>query len=223
MPLRLGLLGCGRIASSVHLPILAGMREVAVTALAEPNETSRRNAARVVPRAACFSDFVELLTTQELDAVVITLPNTLHAPAAMAAFQRGLHVYLEKPLASSLTEGREVLAAWRRSGRVGMIGYNYRFLPPFQRARDLIRSDRIGPIVALRSVFSSTRRALPVWKQRRETGGGALLDLASHHLDLAAWLVGQPPCSLSCDLLSRQTDDDVALLQIEFPGCWRSP
>jgi predicted dehydrogenase len=218
IPLRVGLLGCGGIAASIHLPILAGMREVAVTALAEPDETRRQEAARLVPQAACFAGFAELLTTADLDAVVITLPNTLHAPAAIAAFQRGLHVYLEKPLASSLAEGRELLAAWRSAATVGMIGYNYRFLPSYQRARDLIQSDRIGPVVALRSVFCTTRRAVPEWKQRRETGGGALLDLVSHHLDLAAWLVGTPPSSLSCDLLSRQTDDDIALLQLAFPG-----
>jgi predicted dehydrogenase len=217
-PQRVGLLGCGRIASAIHLRVLTGMRGVAVTALAEPNLSARQAAARLVPEAACFSDFAELLTTAELDAVVITLPSALHAVAARAAFQRGLHVYLEKPLASSVAEGREVLAAWRRAGTVGMIGYNYRFLPAYQRARALIQSDHIGPVVALRSVFSVSHLALPEWKQRRETGGGALLDLISHHLDLAVWLIGKPPCSVACDLLSRHSDDDVALVQLEFPG-----
>jgi predicted dehydrogenase len=99
-----------------------------------------------------------------------------------------------------------------------MIGYNYRFLQPFQRARDLIRSDHFGPVVGLRSVFSTARRALPEWKQRRETGGGALFDLASHQVDLGAGLVGAPPRFLSCDLHSRETDDDIAMLQLEFPG-----
>jgi predicted dehydrogenase len=217
-PKRVGLLGCGRIASAIHLQVLAGMRDVAVTALAEPNQNARQTAARLVPQAACFADFAELLATAELDAVVITLPSALHAVAARAAFQRGLHVYLEKPLAFSVVEGREVLAAWRRAGTVGMIGYNYRFLPAYQRARALIQSDQIGAVVALRSVFSVSHLTLPEWKQRRESGGGALLDLVSHHLDLAVWLIGKPPCSVVCDLLSRHSDDDVALVQLEFPG-----
>ena len=218
MPLRLGIAGCGRIASSIHLPILAGIPEAKVIALAEPDPARRREAARRMPQAACVEEFAELLSVPELDAVVVTLPTDMHANAAIAAFHRGLHVYLEKPLASSLREGRDVLGAWRKAGTVGMIGYNYRFLPAYQRARDLVRSGHVGPIVVLRSIFSSSRRALPLWKQRRETGGGALLDLASHHLDLAAWVAGSSPLSLTCDLLSRETEDDTALLQVEFAG-----
>jgi predicted dehydrogenase len=194
------------------------MRDVAVTAVAEPDETRRRTSARLLPHARSFADFADLLTTPQLDAVVITLPNALHVPAATAAMRRGLHVYLEKPLAPDLLGGQEVLTAWRASGTVAMIGYNYRFLPSYQNARDRIRSGEIGAVVALRSVFSSSRREAPEWKQRRENGGGALLDLASHHMDMAAWLVGHAPRSVACDLLSRHTDDDTALVQLEFPG-----
>jgi predicted dehydrogenase len=216
--LRIGLMGCGRIASSIHLPILAGMREVAVTALADTDVSRRQEAARRVREAACFADFADVLSATELDGVIITLPNDLHVRAATAALQRGLHVYLEKPLAPDLLGGREVLTAWRAAGTVGMVGYNYRFLPSYQRAHDLIESGYIGPLVALRSVFCTSRRAVPDWKQRRDRGGGALLDLASHQLELAAWLVGKPPLSVTCDLLSRQTDDDAVLVQLEFPG-----
>ena len=129
----------------------------------------------------------------------------------------GLHAYVEKPLACGLAEGRQVLAAWRSAGTVGMIGFNYRFLPAYQHARELIAAHHIGRVIGLRSVFSTSGRTLPEWKRRRETGGGALLDLASHHIDLAAWLVDAPPRALSCDLHSRTTDDDTALLQVEFP------
>ena len=218
MPLRLGIAGCGRIASSIHLPILAGIGEAKVIALAEPDSARRQEAALRIPQAACVGEFADLLSVPELDAVVVTLPTDMHAKAAIAAFQRGLHVYLEKPVASSLAEGRDVLSAWRTAGTVGMIGYNYRFLPAYQRARDIVQSGRIGPLVVLRSIFCSSRRALPSWKQRRETGGGALLDLASHHLDLAAWFAASAPLSLTCDLVSRETEDDTALLQVEFAG-----
>jgi myo-inositol 2-dehydrogenase/D-chiro-inositol 1-dehydrogenase len=194
------------------------MRDVRVTALADKDETCRRQAAHRLPEAACFADFADALSATELDAVVITLPNMLHVAAAVGALQRGLHVYLEKPLATDRFGGREVVTAWRAARTVGMIGYNYRFFLPYQRAHDLIERGQIGPIVALRSIFCTSRRAIPEWKQRRDSGGGALLDLASHHLDLAAWLVGTAPRSVACDLLSRQTDDDTALVQLEFPG-----
>lgn len=215
--LRVGLLGCGRIAASIHLPILASLGQVAVVALAEPDEARRRNAARHAPEAASFADSAEALARAELEAVVITLPNALHASVAQAAFLRGLHVYLEKPLALCASEGREVLRACQTAGTVGMIGYNYRFLPQYQRARAVIQSGHLGKVVALRSIFSS-QSPLPDWKRRRETGGGVLLDLVSHHLDLAAWLVGEPPQFVACDLHSRSSDDDTALLHLEFPS-----
>lgn len=216
--MRVGLLGFGRIASSIHLPVLSRMRDVAVISVAEPDETRRRDAAIRTSRSTCFANFGELLKTSDVDAVVITLPNALHASAAAAAFSRGLHVYVEKPLASNLGEGRQVVDAWRRAGTVGMIGFNYRFLPAYQRARELIAADRIGRLVGVRSVFSTTRRSLPEWKQHRDTGGGALLDLASHHLDLATWLVNAAPRAVSCDLQSRVTEDDTAVLQVELSG-----
>ena len=216
--LRVGVLGCGRIASAIHLPLLASIPDVVVTAIADPDEHRRREAARVLPRSTGCADFAELMERSELDAVVITLPNALHVPAAIAALRRGLHVYVEKPLAPDLAGGRRVLSAWREAGRVAMVGYNYRFMPPYQQARAYIASGRIGPVVAIRSVFSAGRRESPDWKRRRDAGGGVLLDLASHHLDLAAWLVGHAPRAVACDLLSRGSDDDVAMLQLEFPG-----
>jgi predicted dehydrogenase len=212
------VLGCGRIALGIHLPVLAGMADVAVAAVADPDDGLREKASALVPRAARFRDFAELLASAAIDAVVITLPNALHVPASTAALRRGLHVYLEKPLAPDLCGGLDVLRAWRAAGTVAMVGYNYRFLRSYQQARELVRSGRIGNIVAIRSTFATSRREAPAWKQRREHGGGALLDLASHHLDMAAWIIGEPPCSVTCDLLSRHSDDDTAVLQLEFPG-----
>lgn len=217
-PLRVALLGCGRIASAIHLPILAGMPQVCIAAIAEPDEARRRTALRLAPGAALLADFRDSFNVDRLDAVVITLPNALHAPAAIAAFERGLHVYVEKPMALSAADGRALVRAWRTADVIGMVGYNYRFLPAYQQARAMMRAECVGRVIAIRSVFSTAQRTLPDWKSRRDTGGGALLDLASHHLDMSAWLVGAQPLSISCDLRSRHTQDDVALVQADFPG-----
>ncbi len=192
------------------------MPSVELTAIAELDPALRDEASRRVPSSAAYADFRELLAEAQVDAVVIALPNPLHVSAAVAAFDRGLHVYLEKPLGLSLDEGRKVVRAWRNSGRVGMIGYNYRFGPMQVEARRLIAEGRIGKVVAMQSVFSSAARDLPAWKQRRETGGGALLDLASHHLDLAAWLLDAEPVAVGCTLGSLHSEDDTAMLQLEF-------
>ena len=216
--LKVALLGCGRASHYIHLAALTGLPNVELTALAESDPERCSEAAKRAPRAETFSDFRELLERADVEAAVITLPNRLHVPAAVAAFRRGLHVYVEKPLALSLAESDEVMTAWRASGSVGMIGHNYRFSPMHEKARRLIGEGRIGGIVALQSVFSTVGRDLPQWKRRRETGGGALLDLASHHLDLAGWFIGAVPVAIACSLRSAQNEDDTVVLQLEFEG-----
>jgi predicted dehydrogenase len=158
---------------------------VTVTALAEPDEHNLERAQRLVPGAKAFPGVEEMLSSAALDAVAICLPNALHAQACVAAFARGLHVYLEKPLAASLCEGRAILDAWRKAASVGMIGFNYRFNPLYESARRCVQSGELGEIVAMRSVFSLPTHEIPAWKSGESAGGGVLFDVGSHHVDLA--------------------------------------
>ena len=113
--MRVGLIGCGRIARAVHLNILKSMRGVELVALAEVDQKNREKAYQQTGVANLFSDYESLLRESAVDAVVICLPNALHAEAAIAAFQEKKHVYLEKPLAMDLEEARKILASWRES------------------------------------------------------------------------------------------------------------
>jgi predicted dehydrogenase len=214
--LKIALLGCGRAARYLHLPVLMKLPQVELLAVAEAESERRAEVQASCPAANVFESYEELLSESELDAVVISLPNSLHVPAAAAAFARGLHVYLEKPLATSLAEARSLIPAWQSSGRGGMIGHNYRFGPMQQQARSTIAAGRIGEIIALQTVFSSAGEDLPRWKRQRETGGGALLDLASHHFDLACWLVDSSPVAISCSLRSLNSEEDTVMVQLEF-------
>ena len=216
--LDIGLVGCGRIAELAHLRALARLAGVRVTALAEPDETRRLAASRHAPGAALFADFRELLSGSAVDAVVVTLPPALHATAAIAAFDAGKHVYLEKPIATTLDEARAVIAAWTRSGRIGMVGFNYRFHPLYQLAREHLRASRLGELVAVRTVFSSAARVLPAWKQDRQSGGGALMELASHHVDLVHFLFEQPVVEVSALVRSQQSDADSVSLHLRLAG-----
>ncbi len=112
-PLRIGLLGAGHAARYLHLPVLTGSPEFDLVAIAEPAVENLSFAQRQCPGAATFESYEQLLAEVELDAVLIALPNVLHVPAARAAFARDLHVYLEKPLATSLASGRSLIPAWR--------------------------------------------------------------------------------------------------------------
>jgi predicted dehydrogenase len=216
--LRVGVVGCGRVARSAHLPALARERGVELVALADGDEESLRAAARHAPRAALHADWREPIESSEADAVVVCLPNALHAEAAIAAFARGKHVYLEKPIATNLADGRAVVEAWRRAGTVGMIGFNYRFNKLYAAARRHVRSGGLGKLVAARSVFSTAGTDAPDWQRERERGGGALLDLASHHVDLARFVFGDEVREVSADVWSRRGEDDCAALRLRLGG-----
>ena len=112
---RLAILGFGTIARQVHLPLLAGQPGVAVAAIADPDPGARALAQSGTAGARVFADWREALATPGLDAVIVASPTAVHAEATLAALARRLHVYVEKPIATTLADADEVLAAWRES------------------------------------------------------------------------------------------------------------
>lgn len=189
---RIALLGAGRIASLVHAPVLARLSHARIVALADADPAARDRAGVPLPGAVRYADWRRALDVADLDAVVVCLPPALHAPAAVAAFERGLHIYVEKPLALDLAEADAMIAAWREAGTVGAVGFNFRFHPLVEDAARRLRNGDLGRLLAVRSLFTSARRALPGWKADPRAGGGALADLATHHVDLIGFLARQP-------------------------------
>jgi predicted dehydrogenase len=215
-PLRIGVIGCGQIARGIHLPVLARIPDARVVALAEPVASSRAAAAALAPGAATFPDYRELLQAGGLDAVVICAPPHLHAPTAIAAFDAGLHVYLEKPLAPSVADGARIVDAWRRSRRIGMMGFNFRFHPQAEQIRKRIQAGDVGTPLGARTVFTILPHELPEWKRSRRMGGGVLLDLASHHVDLVTHLLGEPVVRVFATTRSLRGEGDHAAVQLEL-------
>lgn len=214
--LRVGLMGAGRVARRFHLPILSSLPGIELVAIADPAADARDACRTFAPRAAFHVDFAELLASTPLDAVVICLPPALHSRAAVASFAQGLHVYVEKPLATSAGEGRDALEAWRRAGTVGMVGFNSRFHPLALAMKRALAHGRVGEITTIRSTFCATRRALPDWKRERDQGGGALLDLASHQVDLVRFLVGAEVVEVSALVRSVHSEVDTAVAALRL-------
>ncbi len=194
---------------TVHLPVLRRLPDVELVAVvdAEPRQWPDG-----IPG---FTDYRDALALPGLDAVLIATPNAQHAPIALAALQAGKHVYLEKPLATNLAEAEPVIAAWRRAGVVGMIGFNYRFNPLFVKLRQRLRATDVRRV---RSAFTTPARPLPAWKQSRATGGGVLLDLGSHHFDLLPWLLDRPVEKVTAAIRSVKTEADTATVHWRFAG-----
>lgn len=214
-PVRVMLWGCGRIARMFHLRHLANHPDVSVVAVADAMEENRAGAAALAPGATVVGDYRETLG-MDAEAVVVCLPPALHADSAVDAFQAGYAVYLEKPLALDAESGHRAVEAWREAGSVGVMGYNFRFHPRFADLRD--RLPGIGPLRAVQSRFTSPGRTLPSWKRTRAAGGGVLLDLGSHHADLARHLFGLEPRRVWGFEESREVEADNAVLSVELDG-----
>lgn len=215
--LRLGLLGFGTVVRGIHLETLRRLPGVTVAAVADSDPRARAEAERLLPGAAVRSTAGELLSEPGIEAVMVCLPASEQAAAATAVLESGRHVYVEKPIATSVPDARALVHAWRRAGTVGMAGLNYRLHPHYRRARDLIRSGAVGELVGARSVFSLPGTlGQPEWKRSREAGGGVLLDLGSHHADLVHFLFGEPVRDVFAEVRSQRAEDDSATVELRL-------
>jgi predicted dehydrogenase len=214
----IGILGMGAVATRVHVPALKRISGVRIAAFAEAHGARRQTAAALIPKAEPYEDYHQLLQSDCCEAVLICLPNHLHAAAAIEALEHQKHIYLEKPLATSVAEATRVIAVWESSARVGMIGFNYRHNILYCRLKARIAAGEVGKVLSIRSVFCSRRADLPEWKQTRQTGGGVIFDLASHHIDLIRFLTEQSIVEVSANITSNWSEDDHASLQMKLSG-----
>ena len=151
-----------------------------------------------IPADRRFADYKKLLAKASglgLDAVSVALPNVFHAPVTIAAFKAGLHVLCEKPMAMNARLGRQMLAAAQKANRKLMINLSYRFNPQSQALKRVVDSGALGDIYFGRTAWHR-RRGLPRfggWFGHKDmAGGGPVIDLGVHRLDLALWLMGNP-------------------------------
>ncbi|HEX5228434.1 MAG TPA: Gfo/Idh/MocA family oxidoreductase, partial [Bryobacteraceae bacterium] len=213
--MRIGVVGCGRVARNIHLPNLRRMPDVTVAALVDPDPHQRMLAAQVWPEARQFDRLSELWDAVEVDALIIATPSGLHAEIVMDALSHGVHIYAEKPLAVSPSEGRALAEAWGAAGTVGMVGFNYRFHPLYQQARQLLSENAVGRPRFISTVFSSSASITNNWRARG-AGAGVLADLGSHHVDLMRFLLGEEVVEVHAQTSSVRGDDDTAILQMRL-------
>jgi predicted dehydrogenase len=213
-PLRFGVAGCGVIAYWTHLRELPKVPGVNLMAAADPDPAARERAIRLA-HVPVYERLEEMLSREAIDAVVICAPTHLHASLAITAAEAGKHVYVEKPFAASGAEARSVSEAAKSAGVCAAVGFNRRHHPVYEQARDLIRTGRIGKVQAILSALCEPLgSSMPEWKRRRATGGGVLLDLASHHIDLIRWFLCCEVDGVEAGVASRSSEDDEAWLQM---------
>ena len=186
---RLGFLGVGWIGRS-RMEALAREGLARVTAVADPQPEALAAAAAAAPSAVRAESLEELLE-HELDGIVIATPSALHAEQATAALERGLAVFCQKPLARDAEETRQVLAAARAADRLLAVDLSYRHVEALRAAREQVASGAIGRVHTLDLIFHNAYGPDKPWFTDPElAGGGCLIDLGTHLVDLALWLTG---------------------------------
>ena len=194
-PLRIGMIGAGRIVERVHLPLVAALPGVEVAGLYDTDfERAREVAAAGGGARPCRS--LDELFGLGLDATLVACPNRLHAEMTVAALAAGTHVLCEKPMATSVAEAEAMVAASEAAGRALMIAYTNRFRPEVVALKAAIDGGLLGEIKAVRCGWlrhNGVPGASTWFTNRAQAGGGVLTDLGSHLIDLALWLAGHRP------------------------------
>lgn len=191
-PLRAAVIGCGVGMAHLRGYVANG---VDVVALAGLDEARCQTLAAEYDIAHVYRDYQDLLTRGDLDMVSIAVPNYLHAEITLAALARGLHVCVEKPLAHNLADAERIAAAPRRADQQLMVMFNWRYRNDAQTMRRYLDQDGLGRVYYAKAgwVRRSGIPSIGSWfTQKALSGGGPLIDLGVHMLDLSLWLLGYP-------------------------------
>jgi predicted dehydrogenase len=192
--LKIGIIGCGGIANQKHFPSLqanSGLCEI--TAFCDLIEERAVTAAKKYGAggAAVYTDYHDLLKQQEIDVVHVLTPNVSHCQITVDAFAAGKHVMSEKPMASTTEDAQKMIDAWKKSGKKFTIGYQNRFRSEVQTLYKSCCAGELGDIYFAKA-FALRRRAVPTWgvfPNKALQGGGPLIDIGTHALDLTLWMM----------------------------------
>lgn len=215
-PLRWGILGAANIAEAIARAIAASPGNTLQAVASRDIEKARRFAKEHGARAA-VEGYAELLARDDVDAVYIPLPNSLHAEWTLAAIDAGKPVLCEKPFALNADQARAVAAEAERAGVPVMEAFGYRFHPMYDTIGRLINEGAIGKVVTISSVFNwrlDDPAAIPA---SAELGGGALMDVGCYGVHVARMLTGEEPLRVLA-FARRGAVDETLMGVLEFPG-----
>ncbi|MBI3943284.1 MAG: Gfo/Idh/MocA family oxidoreductase [Chloroflexi bacterium] len=216
-PLRVGVVGCGSFGCNAYARRIADHSETMLTALCDIDRARAETCARACtineitglpnpgPPPTLYTDYRQMLDREQLDIVMVATLANMRPEITIAALDAGTHVLATKPMAPSLAEAEAMLQAAERSGRLFMIGYNFRFRDDAQAAYSFIQAGGLGRPLFARAW--SHEASVPAWGPhyiKALSSGGSLASTAVHVIDLAVWFLDAPPLiSVTGQVLSR--------------------
>lgn len=190
---RIAIIGCGGIANGKHMPSLNKLKNVEMVAFCDIISEKAQEAATKYGKedARVYEDYREVLKDSSIDIVHVCTPNDSHAEITIAALEAGKHVMSEKPMAKTAADARRMVEAAKRTGKKLTVGYNNRFRGDSQHLHHLCSEGELGEIYFAKA-HAIRRRAVPTWGvflDEEKQGGGPLIDIGTHALDLTMWMM----------------------------------
>lgn len=189
--LKAGVIGCGGIANGKHLPAIKKIKEVELTAFCDIIEERAVKAAEEygVEGAKVYTDYKEMINNNDFDMVYVLTPNREHSPISVYALEHDCHVMCEKPMAKTYADAKLMLEAAQRTGKKLTIGYQNRWTPESLYMKKACERGDLGEVYYAKA-HAVRRRAVPTWGvflDEEAQGGGPLIDIGTHALDLTLW------------------------------------
>ena len=190
---KVGIIGCGGIGQNKHMPALKKLSNVQMVAFCDiiPERAEMCKEKFGTADACVYTDYRDLLADPEIEVVHVLTPNREHAEITVAALHAGKHVMCEKPMAKTAEGARAMVAAARETGKKLAIGYQHRMKPQALYAKEYIESGAVGEIYYA-NCLATRRRGTPNWGvflDAEAQGGGPIIDIATHSLDLTLYLM----------------------------------
>ena len=188
---RVGIVGCGGIANGKHLPALKALPNVKMVAFCDLIRERAEKALKEygAEDAKIYDTYEELVADPTIDVVHVLTPNKAHAPISIAAMEAGKDVMCEKPMAKTAADARAMVECAKRTGKTLTIGYQNRFRPDSLYLKKCCEAGDLGEVYYARA-HAIRRRAVPTWGvflDEENQGGGPLIDIGTHALDLTLW------------------------------------
>lgn len=192
--IKLGIIGAGRMGIT-HYSIINSHPDVEIESVADPSALTLTMMSKYLP-VKTYKDYNDLLEESSVDGILVCTPPNLHFPIIKKAAEKGIHVFVEKPFTTKYDEASELARLYSGTKLVNQVGYVNRFNDVFVKVKELLDASLIGKIIRFKSeMFSCTitnNDEGSGWRATRESGGGAVFEMASHAIDLVNFLIGKP-------------------------------
>lgn len=212
---KIGVIGCGAIAERLHVPDYHYSPYADIVAFCDVNEAHAQAVAnKFAPKAKIYTDYKRLLQDPDVEAVSVCLPNSMHGPASIEAVEAGKHVMVEKPMATSLEEAKQMIAAAKKNNVLLMVNQTQRRVPSHMKAKEVLDSGILGEVLYVIGMFGHA--GPDDWSpgsdwffDKKAARFGAMADLGVHKADLIRHLTGKEIVEISAFTARLEKEGDV--------------